>query len=217
MWYESQVSAFRSARVGASDALEKQGPATSVPASSHTAEDLQLMALAAAADPTAQRLVATRLMERVQRLSRSLLQNNADASDASQASLLEILKSAGTFRGESSLERWADRIVVRTALRSAAKRRAEGMTMWDDLDMPVHGSSDPSVIVREYLDRLSEPARTVLVLRHGFEYSIEEIAELTGVSPNTVKDRLLRAREAIRRIIRREQLLDTASGRGGGR
>jgi RNA polymerase sigma-70 factor (ECF subfamily) len=217
MWYESQVSAFRSARVGASDALEKQGPAPSVPASSHTAEDLQLMALAAAADPTAQRLIATRLMERVQRLSRSLLQNNADASDASQASLLEILKSAGTFRGESSLERWADRIVVRTALRSAAKRRAEGTTMWDDIDMAVHGSSDPSVMVREYLDRLSEPARTVLVLRHGFEYSIEEIAELTGVSPNTVKDRLLRAREAIRRIVRREQLLEVASGRGGAR
>ena len=217
MWYESQVSAFRSARVGASDALEKQGPAPSVPASSHTAEDLQLMALAAAADPTAQRLIATRLMERVQRLSRSLLQNNADASDASQASLLEILKSAGTFRGESSLERWADRIVVRTALRSAAKRRAEGTTMWDDIDMAVHGSSDPSVMVREYLDRLSEPARTVLVLRHGFEYSIEEIADLTGVSPNTVKDRLLRAREAIRRVVRREQLLEVASGRGGAR
>ena len=217
MWYESQVSAFRSARLGASDALEKQGPAPSAPASSHSAEDLQLMALAAAADPTAQRLIATRLMDRVQRLSRSLLQNNADASDASQASLLEILKSAGTFRGESSLERWADRIVVRTALRSAAKRRAEGTTMWDDVEMAVHGSSDPSVIVREYLDRLSEPARTVLVLRHGFEYSIEEIAELTGVSPNTVKDRLLRAREAIRRIVRREQLLDAASGRGGAR
>jgi RNA polymerase sigma-70 factor (ECF subfamily) len=217
MWYESQVSAFRSARVGASDALEKQGPAPSAPASSHTAEDLQLMSLAAAADPTAQRLIATRLMDRVQRLSRSLLQNNADASDASQASLLEILKSAGTFRGESSLERWADRIVVRTALRSAAKRRAEGTAMWDDVEMAVHGSSDPSVIVREYLDRLSEPARTVLVLRHGFEYSIEEIADLTGVSPNTVKDRLLRAREAIRRIVRREQLLDAASGRGGGR
>jgi RNA polymerase sigma-70 factor (ECF subfamily) len=175
------------------------------------------MALAAAADPTAQRLIAARLMERVQRLSRSLLQNNADASDASQASLLEILKSAGTFRGESSLERWADRIVVRTALRSAAKRRAEGPTMWEDVDMAVHATSDPSVVVREYLDRLSEPARTVLVLRHGFEYSIDEIAELTGVSPNTVKDRLLRAREAIRRIIRREQLLDAASGRGGGR
>ncbi|MET0595404.1 MAG: RNA polymerase sigma factor [Polyangiaceae bacterium] len=220
MWYESQVSAFRSARVGASDALEKQGPAPSSPpaaTSSQPAEDLQLMALAAAADPTAQRIIATRLMERVQRLSRSLLQNNADASDASQASLLEILKSAGTFRGESSLERWADRIVVRTALRSAAKRRAEGTTMWDDVDMAVHGSSDPSVIVREYLDRLSEPARTVLVLRHGFEYSIEEIADLTGVSPNTVKDRLLRAREAIRRLVRREQLLDaaSASGRGG--
>ena len=35
-----------------------------------------------------------------------------------------------------------------------------------------------------------------LAPRAGFEYSIDEIADLTGISPNTVKDRLLRGRRA---------------------
>jgi DNA-directed RNA polymerase specialized sigma24 family protein len=39
----------------------------------------------------------------------------------------------------------------------------------------------------------------VLILRHGLEYSVEEIAEMFGISPNTVKDRLLRGRSALRR------------------
>jgi DNA-directed RNA polymerase specialized sigma24 family protein len=43
-----------------------------------------------------------------------------------------------------------------------------------------------------------------LVLRHVLGYSVEEIAELTEVSPNTVKDRLVQAREQVRKTLRRE-------------
>jgi RNA polymerase sigma-70 factor (ECF subfamily) len=56
----------------------------------------------------------------------------------------------------------------------------------------------------EYLAELPETRRVALVLRHVMGYSIEEIAELTEVSPNTVKDRLLRAREQVRKTLRRE-------------
>jgi RNA polymerase sigma-70 factor (ECF subfamily) len=73
------------------------------------------------------------------------------------------------------------------------------------------------VLVRQYLDRLSEPQCTVLLLRHGFGYSIEEIAEITEVSPNTVKDRLLRARATIRRLMRRERLASDVWLSEGGR
>jgi RNA polymerase sigma factor (sigma-70 family) len=52
-----------------------------------------------------------------------------------------------------------------------------------------------------YLEALSEPQRTALVLRHVMECSIEEIAEETNVSVNTVKDRLVRALARIRESI----------------
>jgi RNA polymerase sigma-70 factor (ECF subfamily) len=181
-------------------------------------DDSLLTARAAQADPAAQGALVQRLMGRVQRLSRALLRNAADASDASQASMVQILKSAGTYRGEGSLESWADRIVFRTAMRtSSAERRRRDAGHIDDSLAFVKASSDPAVLVREYLDRLSEAQRTALLLRHGFGYSVEEIASLTEVSPNTVKDRLLRARATIRRLMRRERLIGESRVQEGGR
>lgn len=163
------------------------------------------MRRAGSGDPSAQRLVVARLMRRVQRLSKALIRQRDDASDASQASLLEILRCAASYRAESSLERWADRIVVRTALRQARAGRRVSVTPLEALPSPsVSPSADPTITTAEYLDLLPERQRTALVLRCAFEYTVEEIAELTQSSPNTVKDRLKRAREAVRHALRRD-------------
>lgn len=73
------------------------------------------------------------------------------------------------------------------------------------------------MLANECIDRLSERQRTVVVLRHALDHSIEEIAALEGVTANTVKDRLLRARTAMRRMFRREDLLTTELARWRGR
>jgi RNA polymerase sigma-70 factor (ECF subfamily) len=159
-------------------------------------------------EPHAQRILVRRLLVRVQRLCRALLRNGHDAQDAAQLSMLEIFQSARSFRGDSSLERWADRITVRTALRaSRSERRAQRTLLDTETPRASAAAGEEVVLAQEYLGRLSERQRTVLILRHGFEYSIEEIAELSGISPNSVKDRLLRGRGLIRQMIRREQLL----------
>lgn len=177
-----------------------------------TADDAELMARVARGDRAAQQALVRRLLPRVQRLCRALLRSNHDAQDAAQVSMLEIFQSSRGYRGDSSLERWADRITVRTALRtSRAEKRAQRLPV----DLPPPGSTpaagEDAVLAQEYLARISERQQAVLILRHGFEYSIEEIAELCGISPNTVKDRLLRGRGLMRRMLRREQFLIEAS------
>lgn len=166
------------------------------------------MARVARGDPEAQRLVVGRLLRRVERICRSLLRNSVDALDARQLSLIAILQSARSFRGDSTLERWADRITARTALRAAASERRARQAPGD---ADQQRSSDPmgesAVLARECLTHISDRQRTVLILRHGLEYSIEEIAEISGISVNSVKDRLLRGRAIARRMARREQLL----------
>jgi RNA polymerase sigma-70 factor (ECF subfamily) len=135
-----------------------------------------------------------------------------DAEDAEQVALVEVLAAAPGYRGESSLEVWADRIAVRTAIRIARERRLATVRLEADVSPDdLHGPSTPSPLsesmprpIREYLDQLPEARRTVLVLRHALGHSIEEIAELTGVSVNTVKDRLLHARDQVRRMVRRD-------------
>jgi RNA polymerase sigma-70 factor (ECF subfamily) len=168
--------------------------------------DLELMALVAAGDACAQRTLVERLMRRTQRLALVLLRQRADASDASQTSLLEILRSAHTYRGDSPLERWADRIVVRTSLRLAGKRRRVVDGDSEALAIVAATPDESPLVVEAYLRGLPGPQRVAVILRHVYDCSVDEIADLTGVSPNTVKDRLLRGRETIRRSIRREDL-----------
>ena len=170
-------------------------------------DDVELMARVARGDADAQRQVARRLLRRVENLCRAILRHREEALDARQLSIVEILTSAHTFRGASSLERWADRITVRTALRAAAsERRAQRAPVEFDRDA-IHPTSESVLLARQYLDGISERQRMVVVMRHSLEYSIEEIAEMTGISQNAVKDRLLRARGILRRMWRRELLL----------
>lgn len=180
---------------------------------------LALAAQAAAGDRHAQRRIVDQLHRRVQSIALSILGNALDAEDATQVILMEILKSLGSFRGES-LSAWSDRIAARTAIRHARQRRVHGLRFQatDNLDELVwsreasSADSDLSRDLRAYLAQLPEARREVLVLRHMLDYSIEDIAEMTEVSPNTVKDRLLHARDQLRRLIRRDRLIDQSRG-----
>ncbi|MEZ4448500.1 MAG: sigma-70 family RNA polymerase sigma factor [Nannocystaceae bacterium] len=185
--------------------------------------DRKLMELVAAEDPRAQSTLVHRLLGRVQRATRALLRERADAEDAAQVALLEVLRSAGSFRGEGTIESWSDRIVIRTALR-LARRRVTSHGRIDDRAEPDRIAGDDEADaslaradlprdLQEYLRALPEARREALVLRHVLGYSVAEVAELTGVSPNTVKDRLLAAREELRRMIRRDHLIHPRAAR----
>jgi RNA polymerase sigma factor (sigma-70 family) len=64
-------------------------------------------------------------------------------------------------------------------------------------------------IVKRLLQKLPESERTVVTLHYLAEMSCEEISQFLGVSPNTIKSRLHRARK---RLEKQEHLLHDASG-----
>ena len=178
--------------------------------------DLALMKLVAGGDAHAQRVLAHRLAPRVRRVARRLLSNGADADDAAQVALMEILRSAQSYREEASVERWADRIAVRTALRQAREQRRRGWLFGsrDDGEEPRAFErvepEDPGTReetprrLEEYLAELPLARREVLVLKHALGYTTDEIAELVDKPIGTIKDRLVAARKQIRRSILRE-------------
>jgi len=174
--------------------------------------DVALMSAVAEQDAAAQAALVERLSARVLRVSRLLCRSQADAEDAAQLALLEILRSAERFRVEASLERWADRITARTALRvnKRERQRAQLLERWLSpghfpWGTPLHTSGNASLGVDAYLERLAPKRREAFILRHALEYSVEEIAELTGAPPGTVKDRLVNARKQLRRMLDREE------------
>jgi RNA polymerase sigma-70 factor (ECF subfamily) len=179
------------------------------------------MTRVAAGEAAAQAIVAHRVAGRVRRLAKMMLLDDALADDAAQNSLLEILGSAHTFRGQASIERWCDRITARTAIRfRRSERRHEGAELLDDVDVGIapppgagHYSESTARPLSEYLGALSEAQREVLVLKHSFEYTTEEIAELTDAAVGTVKDRLVSGRKQLRKLIQRDLALGTRGGR----
>lgn len=204
----------------APSATQKNSAAEGETEPSRFVEDLRLMQLVARGDGQAQRLLASRLVVRVRRAAMAIMRGSVDADDAAQHALIEILRSAQNYRGDSSLERWSDRITSRSVIRFARAVRRRNQSVESDADAELapaqieeHGAAEGIVRgVEAYLAQLPASRREVLILRHAFGYSVEEIAELTQCSPNTVKDRLLAARRDMRKLIQRDRAIGASKG-----
>ena len=184
--------------------------AVTLPSHPRADSDLELMAAVAASAATAQRRLLERVSARVERVARLLSSRGVDPEDAAQLSLLEILGSAANFRISTSLERWADRITARTTLRLVRREHARQnlLVRWLSPDTLPWGRRaavcDEPLDLETILARLSPERREALVLHHALEYSVDEIAELTGAPTGTIKDRLVSGRKQLRRMLERE-------------
>jgi RNA polymerase sigma-70 factor (ECF subfamily) len=157
-------------------------------------------------------------------VSRRLLRNEQDAQDALQDSFLQVHKSIGSFRGDSSLATWLHRIARNSALLRIrrASRRPEislepllpvydetGHRVGEVASLPAAPDAllerqEVRERVRSCVERLPLRYRAVIVLRDLEEKSTFEAAEVLGVSENVVKVRLHRARRALATLITRE-------------
>jgi RNA polymerase sigma-70 factor, ECF subfamily len=189
-------------------------PAMAAPPAAYDVERA-LAAAVAAGDRGASERLARRLLPAVRRVARALVARPADVDDASQVALLEVLRSAGNYRGEGPLEGWARRIATRAVMRwSGRQRLREAKTE------PLAAAPDPreaflpTAVVEalprplpEYLAALPEAQRTAFVLRHSLGHTVPEIAALSDTAVPTIKSRLLKAQQELRRLIRRDVAL----------
>jgi RNA polymerase sigma-70 factor (ECF subfamily) len=156
---------------------------------------------------------------RVFNLVSHIVENGADAADILQDVFVKVFKGIRQFHGESSLKTWVYRIAVHEASnhrRSWLRRHWREPFSVDDHDAePVllaaearAGSETPyqvleqaerQELVRRALASLAQPYRTVVILREIEGLAYEEIAQVVGVAEGTVKSRLLRGRELLRR------------------
>lgn len=180
------------------------------------ASDHALARNAAAGDEEAQRALARRLLVRARTTVRYLCGDSPDHLDLVQECLMELLLSIDGFRGESRLETWADRIVVRTALRLLHRERRRPETPDPHLAEDTADLSTPeswlqkarlrSAVAALY-QKLSPERRAVVVLQAVYGYSTPEIAALTDTGLETVRSRLKMARKQLRRLVGTEPAL----------
>jgi RNA polymerase sigma-70 factor (ECF subfamily) len=156
-------------------------------------------------------------------VARRIVGNDETARDVLQEAFLAAFRSMDGFAGTARLSTWLHRIVVNAALMKLRSRRRRPEESIEELlprfDETGHFADAPSaweasfdrtfergetrVLVRLAIDELPPSYRTVLVLRDIEELDTDETAAMLGVSPNAVKTRLHRARQALRTLLER--------------
>ena len=143
---------------------------------------------------------------RVERLAHHLLRDREDARDASQDALAKLCTKLPQFRGESSFSTWLHRLVV-NACRDVAQRQLARRCEPLEEDRREARDGDParaaeaSELRAELGAQLAEisPAQAkVVVLKHGFDFSFEEIAGAEGMPVGTAKCHAHRGRNGLR-------------------
>lgn len=147
----------------------------------------------------------------VRRTCRSVLgPQHADLEDTIQESLFAAVKALPKYRFDGGIHRYVTTIALRMAI--AARRRTvvrwRQHTPLDEDEMAPTAPSDASdalvdgfAMVRSVLDNLAKVQAEALLMRVILGCSVDEIATMTGVSRNTVKTRLRRGKNALRRDI----------------
>src|SRR5438309_8845083 len=150
-----------------------------------------------------------------------ILSNPADAADTTQEVFLKVFRGMKRFNGESSLKTWLYRIAIHEAsnqrrwwFRHKSKEtsmeahmdedgNAFGLcdTLADRGESPMETLAHEEIRARVELElkQIPEPYRTTVVLRDIEGLAYEEIAEVLQVSLGTVKSRLIRGRDALKK------------------
>lgn len=158
-----------------------------------------------------------RFQQPVYSLVYRLMDDPGDSADVVQEVFLKVFRKIGSFRGESSLKTWMYRIAVNEAHNhrrwfSRHRRKQIGLgaeedgTSYQDV-LPDPGRSpfdlaldqETRAAIEAELGRMNPNFRAVVVLRDLEDLEYEEIASVLDISLGTVKSRLVRGREALRK------------------
>jgi len=149
-----------------------------------------------------------------------LTENSEEARDLTQETFLRAFQSIGRFRGEADLRTWIYRIAINQARNRWRwwRRRHKDSTV--SLDA-TQGQSNQTVIatlaessdnpeqqtlaherelaLRSALQKVGRAYRETVVLRDIEGFTYEEIATTLGINVGTVKSRLARGRQELKR------------------
>ncbi len=156
-----------------------------------------------------------------------ILDDPSDAADTAQEVFIKVFRGIKSFHGNCSLKTWIYRIAIHeasnrrrwwfrhkfheTSIESGLEHHEQVCTssmkdmLVDDGKSPLQNVCDDELRARveTELKALPEPYRTTVVLRDLEELSYEQIAEVMQTSLGTVKSRLVRGREALRKRLER--------------
>lgn len=179
----------------------------------------ELVERAKKGDESAFEVLVTDNEKRIYNLCRRLTGNPEDAAELTQEAFLNAWRGLSRFQGESSFSTWLYRLASNACidfLRKEKRRQNLSMTVsLDDeeearqVELPDERYTPERELERTEvrqavaagLERLTPEHRQVLVMREINGLSYAEIGGVLGLEEGTVKSRIARARNALRKVL----------------
>jgi RNA polymerase sigma-70 factor (ECF subfamily) len=179
-----------------------------------------LLDRASAGDPAALNAVIVALRPHIEKQLLRYPVAEEDRRDLLQATLMQIVRRLGSFRGESSFSTWLFRVTANEALMMMRSQRRHRARLVPGLDFEELGSlpaandsalddrgdtraanQERDARVRSALDALPEDYRDVVVAHYHMDLGLQEIADRFDLSESAVRSRLHRARSRLRAML----------------
>jgi len=185
-----------------------------------------LVKRAQAGDEAAFREIVERYQSKVFSIIHGIVRQRNDVEDIAQQVFAKVYLSIRNFDFRSSLITWIYKITVNECFDYLRKKKVRKLVYESDLsedEVRRVENTEPSIdrqppqdttlarrdYVLKLLSRVSEEERTLLMMKEVEGYSVEELAQATGMNENTIKVKLFRARQ---KLVKAAQRLDRAPG-----
>ena len=179
-------------------------------------DDLPLIDRFKGGDQTAFEEIILKYQDRLYNLCCHMLGNTHEAEDAAQDTFIKVYQKLKDFKPEASLYTWLYRIAVNTCLDYKKRpffesifKKAEGDEFVDDAasDWPspekLYESKQIGLALHNSIRKLPSKLRTAIVLKEIEGLSYEEIADILEISIGTVKSRISRARDELKKSLKK--------------
>lgn len=152
-----------------------------------------------------------------------------DRHDLLQATLMQVVRRLGSFRGDSSFSTWLFRVTANEALMLMRSQRRHRVRLVEGLDfeelatLPAMNDAEDGergdisaaqrerdARVRQAMDELPEDYRKVVFAHYHLDLGLQEIADRFELSESAVRSRLHRARLRLRTILEGSAIADEA-------
>jgi len=148
-----------------------------------------------------------------------IVHNDEVARDLVQETFMKAFSSLASYRSEFRFSTWLYKIAANSSIDHLRKRRIQALSLDSpletsdgqmEIEVPDETNNPELVLVRkqqrfsieEAIASLPHKYREVIVYRHKDDKSYEEIADLLGIPVGTVKARIFRARELLKRKLK---------------
>lgn len=137
-------------------------------------------------------------------LAYSVLKNDSDSGEVISESIYRAYKNLGKLKNKRLFKPWILRIVHNTAVEMI--RKNSGVIHMEEIEQTSEENSDGDIeerlILREAVENLRQPYRTVVLLFYYENLSVSKIADITDSNVSAVKKQLSRARQMLRESLK---------------